>query len=65
MAEVQRIDPEAARERTQSGEALLVCAYEDDAKCGRIRLEGAISLRELESRAAALPRGQELIFYCA
>ena len=65
MTEIQRIDPEAARERMQSGGALLVCAYEDDAKCGRIRLEGAISLRELESRAATLPRDGELIFYCA
>ena len=65
MAEVQRIGPEEARERMRSGEALLVCAYDDEAKCGRMRLEGAISLQELESRAATLPRDRELIFYCA
>jgi hypothetical protein len=65
MAEVQRIGPEEVRERMRSGEALLVCAYDDDEKCGRMRLEGAISLQELESRAATLPRDRELIFYCA
>ena len=65
MEDIQRIGPEEARERVRSGQALLVCAYENDAKCDRLRLEGAISLRELESAAPALPRDHELIFYCA
>jgi hypothetical protein len=65
MAEIQRIDPEEARQHVRSGQALLVCAYEDDAKWERMRLEGSVPLRELESQAAALPRDRELIFYCA
>jgi hypothetical protein len=65
MADVERVSPEEARGDVTSGRALLVCAYEDEATCSRIRLEGAISLRELESRAETLPRGQELVFYCA
>ncbi len=64
MSEVERIDPDDARARVRSGQALLVCAYEDEARCAQMRLDGAISLRELEARAATLPREHEIIFYC-
>ena len=37
----------------------------DDAKCDRIALGNSISLKALEARAPSLPKGQELIFYCA
>ncbi|HEX9818863.1 MAG TPA: ArsR family transcriptional regulator [Methylomirabilota bacterium] len=47
------------------GRALLVCAYEDESKCQRMRLDGALTLRELQERLATLPRSQEIIFYCA
>ena len=63
--EVPRVDPAAARGRVQRGEALLVCAYDDAAKCESLRLEGAITLEELTARLASLPKDQELIFYCA
>jgi hypothetical protein len=62
--EVQRISVADARAAVGAGRALLVCAY-DDAKCSRIRLEGAITLRDLEQRAASLPKSQEIILYCA
>ena len=62
--EVQRISVADARAAVSAGQALLVCAY-DDARCSRIRLEGAITLRDLEQRAASLPKSQETIFYCA
>jgi hypothetical protein len=64
-ADVERISPEEARRRVQSGEALLVCAYEDEDKCHRMKLAGAITLRELREMLATLPRDRELIFYCA
>jgi hypothetical protein len=64
MADVPRIDVEDARRRVERG-AMLVCAYEDDAKCRKIALQGATPLSELERRAASLPKDQELIFYCA
>jgi hypothetical protein len=60
-----RITAEEARRRVVGGQALLVCAYEDEAHCDRIRLEGAISFRDFQARADALPKDQELIFYCA
>ena len=63
MAEVRRIPAGNARRHVESG-AILVCAYEDEAKCDAMTLPGAIPLRGLERRAAGLPREQELIFYC-
>jgi hypothetical protein len=62
-AEVERISPEEARRKVQSGQALLVCGYEDEEKCSRMKLEGAITLSQLREMSA--PRDRELIFYCA
>ncbi len=39
--------------------------YDDDAKCRQIALEGSISLTEFQSRLPALPKSQEIIFFCA
>ena len=65
MAEVARITPQEAHARMSSGQALLVCAYEDPARFAEIRLEGAISIQEFRARRGTLPRDQEVIFYCA
>ena len=65
MAEVPRISAEEAREHVQGGRALLVCAYDDDAKCGQMRLEGAITMSELRQRLGSLPKNQEIVLYCA
>lgn len=64
MAEPKRISPERARERVQSGAALLVCAYDNEERCRRMLLEGAITLGELEARLPSLSPDQEIIFYC-
>jgi hypothetical protein len=65
MAEPIRISPEEVRQKVTSGSALLVCAYDDEEKCKQLRLEGAIPLREFQSKLSALPKDQEIIFYCA
>ena len=57
-----RISVGDARQRVHSG-ALLVCAYDDEAKCRQNQLDGSLTLKELEERA--LRRDQEIIFYCA
>ena len=62
---VERIDVGTARKKMTDGQALLVCAYEDDAKCRKGRLEGSMPLARFETTAATLPRTQEIIFYCA
>jgi hypothetical protein len=62
---VPRIDVEQARRKVKANQALLVCAYDDVAKCRQVELEGSVPISELESRLTALPKDQELIFYCA
>jgi hypothetical protein len=65
MNEVPRITPEEIYPKLRSGDALLVCAYDDDAKFRRNRLEGAIPLAEFRSLRPTLPKGREIVFYCA
>ena len=65
MPEVERTDAEEARRKVKSGQALLVCAYDDEAKCNKIKLEGSIPLKSFQSKASTLPKSQEIIFYCA
>jgi hypothetical protein len=64
-ATVERIDAGTARKNVTSGHALLVCAYEDDAKCRKGRLEGSIPFSRFDTMAATLPKTQQIIFYCA
>jgi hypothetical protein len=63
MTEPIRISPEEARKKVIKGEAILVCAYEDEEKFKKVRLQGAISLQEFRSRLTALSGEQEIIFY--
>ncbi len=64
MAEPIRVLPEEIKSKVTSGSALLVCAYEDEEKCRKLKLEGSISLSEFKSRLSYLPKDQEIIFYC-
>lgn len=63
MAEIQRISAQQARAKAKANQALLVCAYEDEAKCRMLNLEGSLSLASLQPRLASLPKTQEIIFY--
>lgn len=63
MAEPDRISPEEAHQKVKAGKALLVCAYEDEAKFRKMQLQGAISLNEFKSRLPSLPKDQEIVFY--
>ena len=62
---VERQTPDQARKEVAAGRALLVCAYDDVSKCQTMRLQGAVTLHDLERRLESVPRTQELIFYCA
>jgi hypothetical protein len=65
MPDVSRIPVEEAHQKVVAGGALLVCAYDDEAKCNKIKLDGAISLKSFESKVSTLPKTQEIVFYCA
>jgi len=60
-----RIGPEEAYRKVKSGEAILVCAYDDEATCQTMRLDMALSLGEFRKRLPEIPKEQEIIFYCA
>ncbi len=53
-----------ARRLVQSGDALLVCAYESEEKFKKNSLEGAISLQEFKTKEGEIARDREIIFYC-
>jgi rhodanese-related sulfurtransferase len=61
----QRLDPGEARRDVDSGDALLVCAYDDEEKCQNYALPNALLLSELSAKEKTLPKDREIIFYCA
>ena len=61
----QRIDPEETRRRVNSGDALLVCAYDELEKCQKYRLSNALSLNRLHDQEEQLAKDRKIIFYCA
>ena len=63
MADIQGIDAQQAHAKAESNQVLLVCAYEDEAKCRKLNLDGSISLASFKSRVNSLPKSQEIIFY--
>jgi hypothetical protein len=65
MPEVSRISVQEARREVASGQALLVCAYEQDEKCSQVALDGSLTLTQFQERLPSLPREQEVIFFCA
>jgi hypothetical protein len=60
----ERIDVRRARDHLSAG-ALLVCAYDDEAKWRQNRLDGAISLADFRAQEQSVPKDRELVFYCA
>ena len=63
MSEPIRVKPEEVYPRVKSGEAILVCAYNDDEEYKRINLEGSISLSEFYSKLPHYSKEQEIIFF--
>ncbi|MBI1919469.1 MAG: rhodanese-like domain-containing protein [Geobacter sp.] len=65
MPDVPRVKPSETRERVLSGEALLVCAYDDEEKFATMHLEGAVSLAHFRQRLLHVPKSKEIVFYCS
>lgn len=61
MADIERISVKQAYGKAH--QALLVCAYENEAKHRMFNLDGSTSLANFRSRLALLPKTQEIIFY--
>jgi hypothetical protein len=65
MTTINRVTPEDIYPRVKSGDTVLVCAYDNEETFRGMRLEGAMSLQEFKSRVSALPKDQEIVFFCA
>jgi len=63
MTEPIRVAPEEIYEKVKSGKALLICAYEDEAKFKKMQLEGAISFNEFKSKLPSIAKDEEIVFY--
>jgi len=64
MEGITRIPAKEAHEKVQAGKALLVCAYESDARFAKFHLAGAIPFSEFKELFPKLGVEQEVIFYC-
>jgi hypothetical protein len=60
---IERISSEDARQLVESGQALLVCSYDDDS-CKSKLVQGALLQSELEARLPSLSKETQIIFYC-
>jgi hypothetical protein len=63
MAAPRRVSAQEVHSMLQRGQALLVCAYESDAKFRDTALDGAISFSDFEKRKPSLSRDAEIVFY--
>jgi rhodanese-related sulfurtransferase len=65
-ATAERITPQEAHDHIQAAPpAILVCAYDTEEEFQQNHLEGALRLKNFASQADAIPKDQEIIFYCA
>ena len=62
---VERVTPQDIFDKVQSGEVMLVCAYDSEDKFRQVHLEGAISLGEFKAKEDELGKNKEIVFYCA
>ena len=65
MTTPARVTPQEIYPRVKSGEALLVCAYANEARCRNMQLEGSLTLQEFQARLPDLPKNREIVFFCA
>ncbi len=64
MEGIPKVSASEAHKKVQAGQALLVCAYESDARFAKFHLEGAIPFSEFKKLFPKLKMDQEVIFYC-
>ncbi len=63
MGGVIRINCSETQTNVTSGEALLVCAYDNDEKFNNNHLDGAIPFAVFSKMTAELPKDKEIVFY--
>jgi rhodanese-related sulfurtransferase len=64
MSEVKRIDATQAYQKSRDGDAVLVCAYDDEQLCEDLRIADSLTLGEFEVMRSSIPKHRQIIFYC-
>jgi len=64
MEGIPKVSASEAHQKVKDGQALLVCAYESDARFAKFHLEGAIPFSEFKKLFPKMGMEQEVIFYC-
>jgi hypothetical protein len=64
MEGIARVSAREAHQKVQAGQALMVCAYESDARFAKFQLAGAIPFSKFKELFPGLGVEQEVIFYC-
>jgi len=59
-----RISPQDAHRQVISGQAILVCAFENEKTCSTMMIEKAITLTAFESGLSGINKDRPIIFYC-
>lgn len=59
-----RMPPAEVYKKLTTGDAVLVCAYKQEAMCKPIWIEGAVSLNQFETGLSGIKKDQAIIFYC-
>lgn len=60
MTEVERIRPSDVKKKAAP---LLVCSYEDESKCDKIKIDGSISLDTFRARLPDIPKDELIVFF--
>lgn len=63
MLEDVLIGPGEASRLSEAGKAVLVCAYRDERRCQRIRLQGALTFGEFLRRRSSMSKDMAVVFY--
>ena len=63
MGDIVKVSPQEVRDKVQSGNALLVCAYYDDHKYDKMHLDGSVSLSTFKSDVPGIAKDREIIFF--
>ena len=64
LIDAPRISPQDTYRQVTSGQAILVCAFENEKTCSTMMIERAITLKAFESRLPGINKDRPIIFYC-
>jgi len=65
MGTPTRVSAEEVYKKVTSSGAILVCAYDNDEKYERYKIEKSIPFSKFKVMLPSIPKTQEIIFYCA